>query len=429
MKQSESLSREKWPNIFLFSLLVALAAQFNINLFASDFKISIAVICLPAFLFLVRDFLLLPVTFLSGICIYLSRILLYWFRNGVIEHSYKAYFPEMIFYFVYGLCLYLYVAKRRRELSANALVLPLFLMDYISNFVELLLRPGVDAFDLRTQLSILLVAALRTLIVWMILTIFDRYRLTLLTREHAERYQRLMVLISRLNSEVVWMKKNTNLIEDTMNTSYRLFHKIQDSGLSEELSDSALSVARDIHEIKKEYLLIMRGLSDALHTEITDEGMFVSQILELLSNAISIEGKDKDISVDISINCEKTLYTDKHYSLLSVFHNLFANALEAAASDVLSIQAVQSENEDSYVFEVRDNGPGVDISDADQIFDVGFSTKIDYTTGTINRGLGLNIVRDIIEHQFNGHIELKSKPQNTVFSIYIPKNALEVKIL
>ena len=77
------------------------------------------------------------------------------------------------------------------------------------------------------------------------------------------------------------MKKNTELIENTMNTSYRLFHELKRMEADEELTKTALSVAKDIHEIKKEYNLILRGISDALDMNVQDEGMYMREILHM----------------------------------------------------------------------------------------------------------------------------------------------------
>ena len=60
------------------------------------------------------------------------------------------------------------------------------------------------------------------------------------------------------------MKKNTELIEKTMELSYKLFSEMQKQNVDRELSQTALAVAKDIHEIKKEYMLILRGISEAM---------------------------------------------------------------------------------------------------------------------------------------------------------------------
>ncbi len=54
-------------------------------------------------------------------------------------------------------------------------------------------------------------------------------------------------------------------------------------------------------------------------------------------------------------------------------------------------------------------------------FEPGFSTKIDYETGKVSRGLGLSLVRDIIESQMGGTIRVQSEEGCTDFIISIPQ--------
>ena len=75
----------------------------------------------------------------------------------------------------------------------------------------------------------------------------------------------------------------------------------------------------------------------------------------------------------------------------------------------------------SYVIEVEDHGPGIDPEDMEQIFEPGFSTKINYETGEVNRGLGLSLVKDFIELRLGGTIRVTSVPGKTVFTLTIPK--------
>ena len=429
MNKIKSIQKFRYYQTLFLSLMVIFAAQINLNLFIDNFKISIAIICLPAFLFLLDNFALLPVTLISALGVFLSRILLYWVQHGYLSQAALSSFPEMIFYLVYGLLLYIYTRRKPNSDFTVSFLIPLFFMDYLSNLSELMLRIHMQAFEIRTQFSILLVALSRTLLLWLILTIFGRYRLTLINKEHAERYQRLMVLISRLNGEVVWMQKNTSLIESTMNTSYQLYQKLAETAEDSNLSRDALTVARDIHEIKKEYLLIMRGLSEALHTESSEEGMLISDIFSILQSALLTEAKELDKKPGIHITCNSSLYTSKPYLFLSVFHNLFANSLEASEKPDPSIELTQTEDNTNYIFAITDDGPGIQPDFQNQIFEPGFSTKINFDTGAINRGLGLNIVKDIVEQELNGEISLTSVPRKTTFMIHIPKEKLEVRLL
>lgn len=409
-----------------YSLIIVLAAQVNINLFVNNFKISIAVILLSVFVFMVKPFPLIYVTFLGGTGVYLSRVLVYWFQNGSIENACSIYFPEFVFYLVYGLLLFFYTVKQH-PVSANVKYMaPIFLIDYFSNLMELLFRLRFQAFETRTQISILLFALLRTAMIWMIVAVFDHYKFLLLKREHAERYQRLMLLISKLNGEVIWLKKNTALIEETMKASYLLYDSLKQSGSDEALSKTALNVAKDIHEIKKEYLLILRGISEAMEMNLNDEGMYLVDILKLLEASCtgSIQSEGRTLTLDI--RCDKDLYTDKHYFLLSVFRNLLTNAMEANTEPHIHLSVSQSRQDNDYLFLVTDNGSGIAPEFIGQIFEPGFSTKINYATGEVSRGLGLNLVKDMIENQFSGNIWVESRPGKTTFYIQIPNTELEV---
>ena len=118
---------------------------------------------------------------------------------------------------------------------------------------------------------------------------------------------------------------------------------------------------------------------------------------------------------------KENLYTQNHYLLLSIFRNLFNNAIEAADGNPVELSVRQSSTDSSYVIEVEDHGPGIDPEDMEQIFEPGFSTKINYETGEVNRGLGLSLVKDFIELRLGGTIQVTSVPGKTVFTLTIPK--------
>ena len=62
----------------------------------------------------------------------------------------------------------------------------------------------------------------------------------------------------------------------------------------------------------------------------------------------------------------------------------------------------------------------------DKIFDSGFSTKINYETGSVSRGLGLPIVMDIVKNILGGNISVNSDENGTLFKLKIPSDKLEV---
>ena len=223
------------------------------------------------------------------------------------------------------------------------------------------------------------------------------------------------------------MHKNTAMIEDTMAKSYQLFSRMQEQNVDPALSQCALNVAKDIHEVKKEYLMILRGISEALELNLQDGDMSLSDILTVLHNSLILLCNEKNIKLDFRSHVQANFKTDRHYFLLSIFRNLFTNAVEANLDGSIMLEFSQQETETDYLFKISDNGPGIPEEHLGQIFNPGFSTKINFRTGEISRGLGLNLVEDIVENQFRGTIRVESQPGNTAFFITIPKQQLEVQ--
>lgn len=427
MTQKPTKDSTRLRSVFIYSLIVTAAAQINVSLYLNNFKISIAVILFPVFLFFWERFPLIWVTVLSGLGVFLSRCAYQIINDGTWSNLFFNFMPEIFFYLVYGILLFLYCKKKVSVFSHFTDFLLLVLIDYAANLTELLLRIGTGTFDVSTQASIILAALFRSFAAFLAISGIKRSHLLLLKREHAERYRSLLLLISKLNGEIIWMRKNTALMEETMNTSYQLYKELSAQGVPESLTTRALQTARDIHEIKKEYFIILRGISDALDLNLKDEGMFVQDLLKLLTDTFTAAAQKEAIHIDFQIKCSPALFTDKQYFLLSVFHNLFTNALEACSGlPEIEISCIQSQTDSDFYFKVEDNGSGIMPEDLTSIFSPGYSTKINYQTGEVSRGLGLNLVQDIIENQFHGSITAASEKGRTTFTICIPKSELKV---
>ena len=414
----------------LFGLITVLAAQFKMNLFLNNFKISIGIITFSVFLFLIEDFPILSVSIFSALGVFLTRFGAFCMQYGFQPQSALSFLPESFFYIVYGILIYIYSKHRKGILENTSDLIYFVIMDYLANLVELILRFGLDTFHFKIQLCIVIIAISRSFIIWALITFLKKYHLTFMKEEHANRYKKLMLLISKLNGEVIWMKKNTSLIEETMNSSYKLFNEMKKRGVDEEISKAALNVAKDIHEIKKEYVLILRGISEAMNLNLENDGMYISDIVNLLETSTTDEASEIGKKVVFNNSFNEKLYTDKEYFFMSVFRNLFTNAIEAAEGKEIvidfKIESKSNLDENYYSISIRDNGPGIDSEDILEIFEPGFSTKINFETGEVNRGLGLNLVKDIVENQFNGKINVTSEPGNTTFIIDIPQNELKV---
>ena len=88
--------------ILSFSILVVLLAQINLDIFASNFRVSMGILLLPILIFLYQAIAVTPIVLLAGAGVYLSRVLIHSLQYGFAVHSLLDFFPELIFYYVYG---------------------------------------------------------------------------------------------------------------------------------------------------------------------------------------------------------------------------------------------------------------------------------------------------------------------------------------
>jgi len=119
----------------------------------------------------------------------------------------------------------------------------------------------------------------------------------------------------------------------------------------------------------------------------------------------------QEISFNLTIQSDLHAVPVRPYQLNRVLGNLIDNAFEAVMGLEPKDRFVKveiSEDEENYIIKVLNSGPGLKPEILDHIFAPGFSTK-----GS-NRGMGLSIVREIVE-EHGGTISVSSPP--TIFTV------------
>ena len=420
------MDRTKSPRaVFLCAGLVALLSQVSVAVQDRGFHLSVAVILLQILLFTLPDLPALPLTVLSAAGVFLLRLINAALLGSPVSDAVSGYAPEILFYLSFGVLFFLFFEKKRPAGYRLSYALPLAAVDALSNLAELLVREGNAAFSPALLLRIAAAGLVRALLAAAILSALRRYGIQILRNEDSVRYQKLLLMTADLRSEVVWMEKGAELAEQTMSRAYQLCRSLRAEEAAAPYADEALMIAKDVHEVKKDYALVMRGISAVLGQEGERGSMELSELFRLLRLSTERFAGESGKDAALTCRCDTDRRTTHYYELMSVFRNLLNNAVEAAPTDrPVHIRLIAQEEGGAVLFSVEDDCGGIPPERMEHIFTPGFSSKIDRRTGEINRGLGLSIVKDLVEQTLKGSVTVRSSDGETAFTVRIPTEHL-----
>lgn len=428
------LDLKHWKRTLLIAIIVTFSSQLYFNFFTDNFRISTSVILFPVLLMTIaKDQNPAAIGCVTGAMVFVVRLFLISSGISQLQDNVTVALIGGLFYVAYGLLFSLFV-KNKHTIPFQKLIVGMVLSDFCANFFEVGLRTGMRYNSIETQMYIYLfgIAVARTIVAGSILLGEQNYRALMKKMEHENRYQRLYLMTTRLKNEVYFMEKNTEEIESAMSNAYRLYEKLSTLDLEPELKKMALSIARDVHEIKKDYIRIMQGIQKEIDEQYSEEQMGIRDLLQILKESTYrvLEARRLDIQLDFKVKDE--FVVADHYALMLILVNLVNNGIEAIEKKGYKgwiLVSVEREYK-HIVFTVADNGPGIPKKAMDRIFQMGFSTKFDEETGNIYRGVGLSGVQMTVEEKFHGSIEVKSElGVGTEFRVIIPAEKLEESII
>lgn len=184
--------------------------------------------------------------------------------------------------------------------------------------------------------------------------------------------------------------------------------------------------AEEVSAIQAQVLRISRLVADLRKLaalEITPLETTTVNMAELLTDVVSVLGDQAETEARrISLNVPNAPWPlpdiegDPDLLLLAV-HNLLDNAIKfTSPGDTIEVRAF--DDGDDIVIEVADTGPGIPADEIEQVWEELYRGQ--QARGVPGSGLGLPLVRAIIE-KHGGNIDLRSKPdQGTIFSVRLP---------
>lgn len=414
--------RQDFKTILIVVFLVGLTGLVYIYPFHTHFRFTVSVAVLATLLLYFPRLPIFVTAVLSGLAIFAGRsITQLTFDPVTLGQILTANSPAIIYYISYGAC-FQGLGLRRMVHNVPAIVLLLSTIDIFSNIVELTTRGDALSGTTETVFSSLVaVAVLRAILAVGGYYVLRRYQAFVLAEDQVARYIELTVMIAQLKAELYYLNKSSQAIEQVMEDSYWLYKRLNERGSDDPTAPQALAVARNIHEVKKDYYRVVTGIEAILQPTATVQGMRLAEIFFIIEQNTRryLDGLNKKITIEFKY--EADFITDQHYAIVSVLDNLIINAIEACGENgniLVGEKAVAGD----IVFVVEDNGCGIKPEDADLLFQVGYSTKFCPHTGKMSTGLGLSHVKNLSE-MLSGSVTVEGG-QPTRFTVTLPADKI-----
>lgn len=338
---------------------------------------------------------------------------------GGSVHAAGNYVPETLAYTVLGMLLAAFRVRHRLD-SPFQVTLLVALADLLANMAELAVRP--DVIGGRTLGVMAMVALGRSAVTLGTFYILQEGVRQRQWDEERRSYLEKLLFASNLQTEAFFLKKSAREIEQIMAKAHRLY---RDLG-GQPGQPLALEIAKDIHEVKKDYQRTLSALHRLVELPKLKPDMHLSEIVALVldANQTYAAGLSKEITFVTDLRVD--FHTPRYGRWVSILNNLVSNAVEATGSEG-TITVTATRVRDQLVVEVIDTGSGIPQEDWGLIFSPGFSTKLNPVTGAFSSGIGLTHVAGLVMAMGGTiRVEESSPTKGTRFRLEVPWESLDL---
>ncbi len=204
----------------------------------------------------------------------------------------------------------------------------------------------------------------------------------------------------------------------------RIFALVQLMDMSGGLSEEQKEYVGKIHQISIDGLGMVRNLLDNRRLEDKGIDMVVSEVnISVLLNPLVkhyrsvAEKKNIEMSFDFPKECN--VMADRNY-LTRIFENLLSNAIKfSPPSTEISVRIIEEKNQ--WCVRIKDQGLGINEEDQQKMFNKFQKLSAKPTGGESSTGLGLWIVKTLVEKS-GGKITFESaEGKGTTFEVRFSK--------
>ncbi len=199
--------------------------------------------------------------------------------------------------------------------------------------------------------------------------------------------------------------------------SHQVYKRLKTAGLDE--AESALAVAKEIHDAKKDFARLAARLRHVVVRESQGKLLALHTLAEVAvkANQALANEQGKDITIHSSIEGQAEVAA--YHRILAIINNLMGNAIEAIPQTGVVWLDVRVREMNLYIA-VRDTGIGISEQDLGVVFEPGYTTKYNPDTGQASTGLGLAQVKAIAQ-SLAGEISVRSEQgKGSTFSVQMP---------
>ena len=428
---NRSLTNEK--RIFVYMMvIVPLAGELNFYPFNDNFRVSFGTPTFFFFLLWLRKIPPIVSGFVVGALVVVFRILIdLIFYSHELSDIIQARYPTFFYYIAFALIFYLTRVNRfhHRPILIGFLGI---LAEVTGSVAELTFQYiALDStFTLRDLYKLFVIAIFRSFFVIGFFNLMNLREAKLKKEQIRKQNIHLLMITSNLYEETFQLKKTLIDTEIVTKKAYDLYRALKSftvegfpSPLSEEMCHRALSIAGEIHEVKKDNQRIFAGLSKLISDENFSEYMDIDELMKIVVqiNKNYARLSRKEVRFILNIKDDHVHY--HAYKILSIVNNVVGNAIEAIKKSGTITLSVHSERQ-WVVFKIGDDGPGISRKHRHLIFKPGFTTKYDLF-GKPSTGIGLAYVAELIK-DLEGEITLQTIPEvnGSVFTIRLPMDNL-----
>lgn len=340
------------------------------------------------------------------------------FKEAFIQH-----FPVFFYYLTFSLLFYFLKIK---TLYDNPFFVGLLgvLAEIAASIIEIAFRSLFSQVPITINTFLLIggIAFIRSFFVLGFFNIFVIREAKLAEEAQRKRNEQMLILISNLYVEMIQLKKTMKNSEHVTGECYSFYRELKENSY-ENYAKTALRIAGEMHEIKKDNQRIYAGLSKLMVKENLSDFMKIEEITEVILTCNDRYGQTLGKSITIKSDISESHQSYHTFTLLSIINNLISNAVEAIEYDGDILLVIYPSNNFT-VIHVKDNGPGILERNKKLIFEPGFTTKFDIE-GSASNGIGLSYVKNVIEN-LGGSITLDASEEDykTIFTVKLPIDSL-----